>query len=163
MIVCMFAGHREILDTRLPARVRAVLEEMIVSEGEALFYSGGMGSFDEICAHEVRMLKSRKKEKRIELVLVEPYMKQSINRDGRFLQTRFDDIPIPEELGEVHFKRAIRMRNHWMVEHSQVMIAYVKRKEGGAYEAMRYAQKRGIRIINTAIEDLSCLSSSCML
>ena len=97
------------------------------------------------------MQKGRKDKKQIELILVEPYMKQSINRDGRYLQTQFDDIVIPMELGDVHYKQAICRRNRWMVEHSQVMIAYVVRNKGGAYEAMRYAQRCGLRIINTAL------------
>lgn len=37
-----------------------------------------------------------------------------------------------------------------MVDRADLIICYVENKSGGAYKAMRYAEKQGKRIINLA-------------
>ena len=82
------------------------------------------------------------------MILVEPYMKQSINTEGRYLKEKYDEILIPSEWAECHYKRSIVLRNRWMVDHSQYMIAYVGKNYGGAYTSMKYAQRQERRINN---------------
>ena len=43
-----------------------------------------------------------------------------------------------------------RLRNRWMVEQADYVIAMVERKEGGAYATLQYAQKKKKKIINLA-------------
>ena len=64
-----------------------------------------------------------------------------------FLLTSFDDILIPAELADIHYKRAIPARNRWLVDNSDYLIAMVWRDFGGAYTTLRYAQKQGKKII----------------
>ena len=59
---------------------------------------------------------------------------------------------IPEELLEVHYKRAITERNKWMIDRCQCLIAYVYRDFGGAWIAMNYAIKKGLTVYNLAKE-----------
>ena len=64
----------------------------------------------------------------------------------------YDEILIPAELDDVHPKAAIGLRNRWMVDRSDFVIAALHRDLGGAAEAVWYAEKCGkkvVRIIET--------------
>lgn len=52
-----------------------------------------------------------------------------------------------------HFKRAHTVRNREMVDRSDLVIAYIIRKNGGTYQAVDYAEKIGKKVINLAIND----------
>lgn len=139
MICCTFAGHRDLFHNGIQEAVEKIVRDLLEKDDEFCFYTGGMGKFDALCEHTVRKLRKAYPGKRIRLILVEPYMKQRINTEGPWLNSRYDDIIVPESLAGIHFKAAIQYRNRWMVEHSQCMIAYVRRDHGGAYAAMAYA------------------------
>lgn len=149
MIGCTFAGHRHILRSGIEPIVEKIIEEILCEGQEFCFYTGGMGEFDALCARCVRRARSMHPEKKIRLVLVEPYMKQSINEAGKILLSLYDEIILPDELAGVHYKQAITKRNRWMIEHSDHLIAYVHRSEGGAYSMLRYAESKGMRIHHT--------------
>lgn len=146
MIGCTFAGHRYILRSGIEPMVEKIIEEILCEGTEFCFYTGGMGEFDALCARCVRRARALHPEKNIRLVLVEPYMKQSINESGQLLLRLYDEILLPDELIGVHYKQAIMMRNRWMVDHSRYLIAFVYRKQGGAYSTLCYAKKRNIQI-----------------
>ena len=59
----------------------------------------------------------------------------------------YDEILIPAELDGVHPKAAIGLRNRWMVDRSDIVIAALHRDFGGAAEAVRYAEKRGKEVV----------------
>lgn len=169
MICCGF-GHRVLLmDVEKP--LREVLERLVAERSVRVFYTGGMGEFDELFARTVRGMK--RDCPALRLVLVLPYLTQKIaigkKRDGTVYggqiaratyagpghwryESRYDEILIPAELDGVHPKAAIGLRNRWMVGRSDVVIAALHRDFGGAVEAVRYAEKRGkevVRIIET--------------
>lgn len=147
MLCCTFAGHRDVIHKGVEEAVEAALCDLLEKDTDFCFYTGGMGQFDALCERKVRKLREERPEKQIRLILVEPYMKQSINNEGKWLHSRYDEIIIPEELAGTHYKAAIQYRNRWMTERSQYMLAYVRRDHGGAYTSMAYAQKRGLNII----------------
>ena len=145
-----FAGHREVYQSGVSKRLDALLEYLSSDQDELVFYVGGMGEFDSLAASAVRGLKRQHSDKDIKLILVEPYMKQSINEDGENLHRLYDEIWIPAELADVHFKKAITERNRLMVRYSDVLITYLHRDFGGAYTMMKYAKKLGKEIYNVA-------------
>ena len=55
--------------------------------------------------------------------------------------------PLPRN---THYKAAIGKRNEWLVDNADLLISFVKNNAGGAYETLRYAEKKGIAIINIA-------------
>ena len=59
----------------------------------------------------------------------------------------YDDIIIPYELADIHPKAAIKYRNCWMIDHSDIILIYTERAFGGAYEARRYAEKIGKEMV----------------
>ena len=48
---------------------------------------------------------------------------------------------LPTELMGIHPKAAIKARNRWLVENSDIIIGYSIRDYGGAYTALRYAER----------------------
>ena len=78
MLVCTFAGHRIINENVVAPLVTAAITELLRRDNEFLFYTGGMGDFDALCSRIVRAEKRKHPEKRLSLVLVEPYMKSSM-------------------------------------------------------------------------------------
>ena len=56
--------------------------------------------------------------------------------------------------GKTHPKSAITKLNQWMVDNSDLLVAYVEDgREGGALTTLKYAERRGIEIINLAISE----------
>ena len=68
-----------------------------------------------------------------------------------FYEEYYDEIIIPD-IGRPHPKVAITLRNQWMVDAADLVIAYVENSSGGAYKAMAYAEKTGKPVINLATD-----------
>ena len=138
--ICCGFGHRVLLmDVEKP--LRDVLERLVAERGVRVFYTGGMGEFDELFARTVRSMKRECPSLR--LVLVAPYLTERLNLDKAFYEAQYDEILIPAELDGVHRKAAIGLRNRWMVDRSDIVIAALHRDFGGAAEAVQYAERIG--------------------
>lgn len=138
--ICCGFGHRVLLmDIEKP--LREVLERLVEDRDMRVFYTGGMGEFDDLFARTVRSMK--REFPSLRLVLVAPYLTERLNLDKAFYEAQYDEILIPAELDGVHPKAAIGLRNRWMVERSDVVIAALQRDFGGAAEAVRYAERIG--------------------
>ena len=72
------------------------------------------------------------------------------HRDVFFLL--YDDVFIPDELANIHPKAAIKYRNRWMIDHSDIVLIYTKRSYSGAYEAWRYAEGIGKEMVYIGCE-----------
>ncbi|MBQ1507674.1 MAG: DUF1273 domain-containing protein, partial [Ruminococcus sp.] len=83
----------------------------------------------------------------IKLICVKPYFSNEINKSRDYYAAMFDDIIIPDELAGIHPKAAIKARNRWIIDNSDIVLVYTIRKNGGAYEAQRYAEKNNKTII----------------
>ena len=150
MIRCTFAGHRDVCGVQAED-ITEVLEEIIqYTESPIECFVGGMGKFDNLCAAAVRLLKRQYREKEISLILVLPYLQKRINVNSAYYESMFDLVLIPSILEGVHYKHAIVLRNRWMVEQADYVIAMVERKEGGAYATLQYAKQKKKKIINLA-------------
>ena len=163
--ICCGFGHRVML-MEIEKPLREVLERLVAERGVSLFYTGGMGEFDELFARTVRSMKRDCPSLR--LVLVMPYLTRELSTGkqrygaayggqiaratsvgpGRcWHEALYDEILIPAELDGVHPKAAIGLRNRWMVDRSDIVIAALHRDFGGAAEAVRYAEKRGKEVV----------------
>ena len=140
-----FFGHRmidrvrEIEETLLP-----ILIEILINKEYVEFYIGRNGEFDEIAASVIKRAQKITDRKNSALILVLPYSVKNME----YYEEYYDEIIIPDILSGVHPKSAITRRNKWMAENSDTVISYIERNEGGAYSAVRYAEKLEKRIIN---------------
>lgn len=62
----------------------------------------------------------------------------------------YDNITIYDSAHTAYFKAAIQIRNREMVDRSDWVVFYVKRKSGGAYRTYQYAGKQEKKIVNLA-------------
>lgn len=150
MLCCTFAGHRDLFLPDAERKIITALDSILESDDEFVFYTGGMGEFDSKCASAVRTVRHRFQEKRLRLVLVLPYMTNRVNTDKNYFETEYDDVMIPIGLADIYPKAAIRKRNRWMVDRSDILLACVYRDFGGAYDTMQYALRKGVRVFNLA-------------
>ena len=143
MKACCGFGHRNVFEN-----INEELDNTIktaIQEGCKLFYTGAMGEFDSQFSSAVR--KAKKTYPQIKLICVKPYMTNDINTDRDYYAAMYDDVIIPDELAGIHYKAAIKARNRWIVDHSDLVVAYIVREHGGADEAVRYAQREAKSII----------------
>ncbi|MBR2591239.1 MAG: DUF1273 family protein [Clostridia bacterium] len=141
--ICSFFGHREVFKDLSEALEQAI-NEAISAYGITTFYVGGHGEFDKQAARAVRAAKRNYPQ--IKLVLILPYFTNKLNAYKEDYESYYDNIIIPIELADVHPKSAITKRNRWMVDESKVIICYIQRDFGGAFDAVNYASKK-VRIV----------------
>lgn len=153
MKICTFAGHREAHAAGVTERINEALETILQTDAEFCFYTGGMGEFDRLCAAAVRRAKREHPNCKIELVLVLPYLTESLNANKKYYESEFDGILVPMELMGVHYKGAIQKRNRWMVDQSDYLLAYIRRDFGGAFETWKYAKRKADLVILNIAEN----------
>ena len=136
-------GHRYIDRFReVDEGLDRVLNELVLQHPYIDFYIGNDGDFDSA----IRRLIQRCGKENITINLVFAYPKADID----MLEKQFDSVIFPPTLHHVHPKAAIKKRNEWMVEQAQLLLCYVEKQSGGAYTAMKYAERLGKEIINLA-------------
>lgn len=142
--VCCGFGHRNVFENISDKLDQAI--ESAIQQGCEIFYTGAMGDFDSLFSSAVRTAK--KNYPFINLICVKPYFTNDINTNRDYYAALYDDIIIPDELAGIHYKAAIKARNRWMIDNSDIVIVYTIRNYGGAYEALKYA----IMIIKSIIQ-----------
>ena len=142
MKACCGFGHRNVFENIGDKLDSAV--EMAIQQGCEIFYTGAMGEFDSLFSSAVR--KAKKAYPHIKLICVKPYFTNDINTN-KYYTALYDDIIIPDELAGIHPKAAIKARNRWMIDNSDVILIYTVRNYGGACETKRYAQHENKAII----------------
>ena len=143
MKACCGFGHRYVFENLISKLDNAV--EEAITQGCELFYTGAMGDFDSLFSSAVRSAK--KVYPHIKLIGVKPYFTNDINTDKDYYTALYDDIIIPDELAGIHPKAAIKARNRWIIDNSDIVLIYTVRNFGGAYEAKRFAERNGKRLI----------------
>ena len=136
-----FCGHSTIYGEDLDIVKQRLYEEIkqAILCGAEEFLFGGYGEFDLLCARAVKEIK--KKYPNIKSVLVVPYIDEGYNKE------LYDCSEYPP-IENVPKRFAIIKRNEYMVEISDVVIAYVKYSTGGAYRTYSSAVRKGKNVIN---------------
>ena len=154
MEICCFTGHREIPNDKIVA-LKIRLDETIdslLAEGVTTFRAGGALGFDTLAA--LTVLAKREKEPSIRLELCLPCKDQTRGWDDRsveiynFILSRADKVTF---LHESYTKSCMLERNRFMVDGSDVCVAYCKNPDsprGGTSYTVRYAKKVNVRVIN---------------
>ena len=143
MTACCGFEHRDVLEKIDDAVYAAVLKA--AERGCDIFYTGAMGEFDSLFSSAVRKVK--KTYPKIKLICVKSYFTNDLNTNGEYYAALYDDVFIPDELAYIHPKAAIKYRNRWMIDHSDIVLIYTKRTYGGAYEARKYAERIGKEMV----------------
>ena len=138
-------GHREICDVRyLDDTLKPIINELILTKPYVSFLVGRNGAFDEYAASIIKGAQRELGKENNDITLVLPYKLADIEYYGQY----YDSVVIPESTCGVHPKSAITLKNRWVVERSDLVIVFVGRNSGGAYAAMKYAQRLNRKVIN---------------
>ena len=123
----------------LPVLAQEV-ERHITEHGVTEFVVGHYGGFDRLAASAVREAKKRHPE--ITLTLLLPYhpVERPIPTPEGFDRTLY-----PEGMETVPKRLAIVRANHWMLCHSDYLIAYVSHPSAGSREVLEEARRREAR------------------
>lgn len=138
-MVAVFIGHGECYGVSEKDVRNAIVS--VINDGVTEFLSGGMGSFDWMCARQVDLLRSEYPTIKNHLVI--PYLTFNPTTTKYF-----DEIIYPEGFEKYHFKAAIPARNRYMVDNAQYAICYINHTWGGAYKTYSRAEKKNLIIIN---------------
>ena len=138
-----FIGHREVDNFRfIEDQIEDIVKELIETKEYVEFYVGRNGEFDFLVASVIKRAQRDFGTSNNSLILVIPYPIADIEDMEKY----YDEVWYPDELFGVHYKSAIAKRNEWFVENSDLLVAYVERDYGGAYECLKKAQEKNVLI-----------------
>ncbi len=150
---CLFTGHRglpmgnslEILQRKTQNAVRDAYRR-----GYRDFYAGGAVGFDMLAAVTVLNLRQRELPG-MTLTLALPhfghYKNWSKANKNVFAEVlgRADQVVY---VSEDYAPGCMHLRNRYMVDRSSLCICFCGRKSGGTAYTVRYAEQKGLKIVN---------------
>ena len=131
-----FFGHRDTPKETEPA-LRLTLIDLIENKNATVFYVGNHGNFDAMVR---RQLENLSKIYPIKYYVVLAYM------PGKNAESDEHSI-LPEGIETVPRRFAINYRNKWMLNKSDIVVTYVTRNFGGAWEFQQMAERLEMMII----------------
>lgn len=150
MTVC-FCGHSRLFGNHddIKQKCIAVVREQIAAGADS-FLVGDYGDFDGLAAAVCLAL--QKEYPQIEVSLVLPYYRPHIDDYTKQRYSRFDSVVIPP-LEDTPYRYRIVKANQYMVDQSDIIIAYVRYDTGGAAKTRKYSHRKGKKIIDLAMEE----------
>ena len=145
-----FIGHREIYGHyRLEEKIEQIAREKLHEKEYVEFYVGRNGDFDISVASAIKRAQKAIGHHNSCLILVQPYPM----KDDEYYEKFYDELQYPVD-SKIHPKAAITKRNQWMIENTELLVAFVEEgRKGGALTTLKYAQKNGVEIINLALQN----------
>lgn len=111
------------------------------------FLVGRDGEFDQIVSSAILRYKKQMDSVNCSLTWVMPYLKADYVNNQDSYDCYYDSVEVCDKSAHAHPKSAIQIRNKEMIDRSDLCVFYVTRKNGGAYQTLRYAEKTGANII----------------
>ena len=133
-----FFGHKD-TPKEIEPTLRATLVDLIENHGATEFYVGNNGNFDTMVRRQLEEL-SQVYPITYSVVLAYLPTKKSEYEDH-------SNTILPEGIETVPKRFAISYRNKWMVEQSDIVITYVARTYGGAWQFKAMAERQGKTVI----------------
>ena len=139
-----FFGHADFRGNELfEQKIISVLREKKPDE----VFLGGYGEFDRF-AYNCTQKYKKSEAPALRVCLITPYLDPK-HKKGLSDSYEYDEIIYPP-IENIPPRFAISRRNEWMIDNSGCLIAFVERSFGGAYKALKYAEKRKKELINIA-------------
>ncbi len=148
--VC-FTGHRSIPEQRallIPRALNTVISGLIAM-GAHSFRLGGAIGFDTIAALSVLEAKELYPHITLDLILPCRNQTEKWNEDSikayNYILSRADSV---EYICDTYRNGCMHERNRRLVDGSDIAVAYLERTHGGSAFTYKYAESRGLEIIN---------------
>lgn len=148
-MIVTFCGHSDFQKTRDDEEKMIALLEEKIGYHSAKLYLGGYGAFD-FFAYECGK-KYQKTHPNISLVFVTPYLTIEYQKKHLVEKQKMYDAILYPPIEDKPLRFAISYRNRYMMEKADIIIAYVTRSRGGAYQSYRYAKRKGKTVFNLAL------------
>ncbi len=126
-----FFGHRD-TPKEIESALRLTLIDLIENKNATLFYVGNHGNFDAMVR---RQLEDLSRTYPIKYYVVLAYMPSKNDSPD-------EHSILPEGIENVPRRFAINYRNKWMLNKSDIVVTYVTRNIGGAWEFKESAQRQ---------------------
>ena len=142
-----FIGHRKVLAKDIEARLLSAIQTEI-ERGCAAFTMGTHGEFDRLALSACRSLRQTHKELEIEVVITSL---NTIKKDSELSTAPYADVKtVMFDIEDAHYKQRITLSNLQMIDGCDTLICYVDEHtyRSGAKTALRYAKKKGVKIVN---------------
>lgn len=144
-----FFGHRQIEGTiQLEAALEQIIMHLLQEKDYVEFLLGRDGEFDQLVTSTIKRCKRVWGDHNSALIWVLPYVTAELRNNEEAFSRYYDEIEICEAAALGHYKSAFQKRNRSMVDRSDLVIFYVERKSGGAYQTMEYARRKATPLIN---------------
>jgi len=143
-----FCGHSDFsFKDSDKEKLKDLLIKLVVKFPTCKFYLGGYGNFDALCFSTLKEIK--KDFPNIELIFITPYLNNNYGKLN-LAKNQYDNIIFPPLENSLP-KFAISKRNEWMVDNSDLLIAFVHHGFGGASKTLDYAKRKKVNYYNLAL------------
>ncbi len=149
-----FFGHREVDNFfRIEEQLEKLIIELLSTKEYVEFLVGKNGEFDQLVSSTIRRIKKNYRDDNCYHLLVLPYDTAQYRDNYESFNEYYDQVDIYENYYKAHFKAAFQNRNREMVNRSDLVVFYLERDYGGAYQTYQYAVKQKKNIIKLPLED----------
>ena len=149
---CCFTGHRPEKMELGEKEIKSLLEKAIddaIAEGYVTFITG-MAMGTDIWAAEI-VLERKKTNKELHLISALPHSNFE-SRRSMAEKMRFNKIlkkaDLVKEINNHYFTGCYQVRNEWMVDRSNLVIAVFNGQKSGTKNTVDYAKRKGIKVMN---------------
>ena len=146
-----FFGHRDFSKHfEYEEKIKQIITNLLREKEYVEFLVGRSGEFDLFVASVIRRVRNEHGCNNCALTLVLPYVTAEYRDNEEGFLNYYDEIEICPDSEKAHFKSAITVRNKSIIDRSDLVIFYVERENGGAYNSLKYAENNRKNIINIA-------------
>lgn len=149
---CCFTGHRPDKMEQGEKEIKPLLEKAIdnaIENGYVTFLTGMAEGVDTWAAEVV--LERKKTNPELHLVCALPHpdfeKPRSLTEKMRFNRI-IKKADLVKEINDHYFRACYQVRNEWMVDRSNLVIAVFNGQKSGTKNTIYYANKRNIMVIN---------------
>ena len=149
---CCFTGHRPNKMDMTESHIKALLEQAIddaMTNGYVTFITG-MAQGTDIWAAEI-VLAKKKNNENLHLICALPHPEFESKRSTAEKE-RFNSIIAYADLVKMvnahYFTGCYQVRNEWMVDRSNLVIAVFNGSKSGTNNTVEYAKRKGVEVIN---------------
>lgn len=141
-------GNRHIENAyEVEKRLEKLVSQLLCEHLFVEFLVGRDGDFDILAASVIRRVDKKMDKGNCMLVWVQPYLLGRYTNDMDTFNRYYTEIEVCESSATVHPKAAFRIRNEKMIDRSALVVVYTRQPSGGAYTALRYAEKSGKQLL----------------
>ena len=150
---CSFTGHRILAAEEIPliiSRLDDIIRKL-TNDGIERYLVGGALGFDTLAAQAV--LRQRENNQMIKLVMALPCKSQDkywTDTDKNVYIELLDSADETVYVSDKFFNGCMAKRNSFLIENSEICIAYLKRAGSGTGQTVRMAREHGLTVINLA-------------